>query len=619
MKLSTKLMTTFLAAGLVPSLAVGVVTWVSTGNMKSSIESQLEIAAAGVVDTIERNLFERYGDVQAFGLNGVIQDRTAWYTGGDANAIVRAMNNYVACYGIYHVTLLVDLEGRVIAVNSADAKGRPVDTAFFYEKNFKNAGWFRDALAGDYLSTEALTGTVVEDLHVDEDVRRVGVADGLTLGYTAPVRDTEGNVIAVWKNYADFQLVRDIVKTGHANLEARGFNTAQLTLVDRSGRVLTEVENGEETISATANVNLVAAGFEPAKKAAAGEDGAGRSYNEAHNSWQSTGWANSDGALGYGGLDWSLLVRVDEAESLAQMHGVRMQAGTTIGISALLLVLVAWFTSRSITRPIQTIVNTLTQGAETGASAAEQLSASSQSLAQGASEQAASLEETSSSLEEISSMTTRNAETAQQAAVTSRAAREAADRGHQAMGKLNTAISEIRASADNTARIIKTIDEIAFQTNLLALNAAVEAARAGEAGKGFAVVAAEVRNLAMRCADAARSTTDLISQGVAAAQAGVTLAAETGKVLDDLRQSGDQVREMVEEIASASSQQDEGLRQITGAVSQIDKVTQGNAASAEESASAAHTLVDQSQDLRRCALSLQALVTGRVETTARAA
>jgi PAS domain S-box-containing protein len=231
-------------------------------------------------------------------------------------------------------------------------------------------------------------------------------------------------------------------------------------------------------------------------------------------------------------------------------------------------------------------------------SASGQISASSQTLAEGSTEQAAGLEETSSSLEEMASMTKQNADNAQQANTLASEARKAADTGTESMTRMNTAINDIQKSSDETAKIIKVIDEIAFQTNLLALNAAVEAARAGEAGKGFAVVAEEVRNLAMRSAEAAKNTSAMIEESVKNSKNGVDIATEVGKVLEEIVQSIGKTTDLVSEIAAASAEQSQGIDQVNTAVAQMDKVTQQNAANAEESASAAEELSAQAGSLQ---------------------
>jgi methyl-accepting chemotaxis protein len=231
-------------------------------------------------------------------------------------------------------------------------------------------------------------------------------------------------------------------------------------------------------------------------------------------------------------------------------------------------------------------------------SAAGQISEGSQSLAQGASEQASSLEEVSSSLQEMSSMTKQNAGNAREARSLSDAARGSTDKGVQSMERLSAAINKIKDSSDRTAKIVKTIDEIAFQTNLLALNAAVEAARAGDAGKGFAVVAEEVRNLAMRSAEAAKSTANLIEESVNNAEGGVEINQEVLRNLMEINQQVNKVTEVVSEIAAASEQQSQGVEQINTAIDQMNQVTQQTAANSEESASAAEELSGQAAEMK---------------------
>jgi methyl-accepting chemotaxis protein len=230
-------------------------------------------------------------------------------------------------------------------------------------------------------------------------------------------------------------------------------------------------------------------------------------------------------------------------------------------------------------------------------SASQQISSGAQSLAQGANEQASSLEEVSSSLEEMSSMTKQNAENAIQAKSLADETNKNALQGTSAMGNMTDAINRIKESSDQTAKIVKTIDEIAMQTNLLALNAAVEAARAGEAGRGFAVVAEEVRNLAQRSAEAAKNTANMIEESVRNAGDGVSISAEVSKTFELITVSVKKVNDLIGEIAAASQEQAQGIDQVNTAVSQMDKVTQQNAANSEESASAAEELSSQSEEL----------------------
>ena len=280
-------------------------------------------------------------------------------------------------------------------------------------------------------------------------------------------------------------------------------------------------------------------------------------------------------------------------------------------VAALLGVTLAVFITRSITKPIRQVADTLSAGAEQTAGAAGQVSSASQSLAEGASEQAAALEETSSSLEEMSSMTKRNAETAGKVKDLGSEARKAGDIGVQDMSALVTAMDAIKTSSADIAKIIKTIDEIAFQTNILALNAAVEAARAGEAGAGFAVVADEVRNLAQRCAQAAKETAGKIEDAVQKSARGAEISAKVAKSLEEIVGKARQVDEMAGEVAAASQEQSQGITQVNTAVTQMDKVTQSNAANAEESAAAAEELTAQAESLKDAVAELLRLVDGQ--------
>jgi methyl-accepting chemotaxis protein len=245
--------------------------------------------------------------------------------------------------------------------------------------------------------------------------------------------------------------------------------------------------------------------------------------------------------------------------------------------------------------------------------AAAQISMTSQTLAEGASEQAASLEETSASLEEVSSMTKRNSENSCRANDLAKQARTAADQGVGDMQAMNAAMQEVKASSDNIAKIIKTIDEIAFQTNILALNAAVEAARAGEAGMGFAVVANEMRSLSQRSAEAAKETAIKIEGAIAKAAQGGMVSNQVVQTLNEIVTKARQVDELVAEVAGASREQTDGIVQINIAVGQMDKVTQSNAAGAEQNAAATEQLNAQAATMKQFVAELQQLVGGNNE------
>jgi methyl-accepting chemotaxis protein len=268
------------------------------------------------------------------------------------------------------------------------------------------------------------------------------------------------------------------------------------------------------------------------------------------------------------------------------------------------------FLSLMISGALNRVTSSLSEGAEQVTSAAGQISSSSQSLAEGSSEQAASLEETASSMEEMSAMTRRNTESAEQAKKLSDQAGSSVDKANASMTRLMGQMGEISSTGEEIGKIIKTIDEISFQTNLLALNAAVEAARAGEAGAGFAVVADEVRNLAQRAAGAAKSTSELIEATIRRIKDGTELVERTNADFSEVTTTVKKVTDLVAEVAAASMEQTRGIAEVSSAVSQMDKVTQCNAASAEETASASEELSAQAVSMEEIVRGLETLVSG---------
>ncbi|MDR3038491.1 MAG: methyl-accepting chemotaxis protein, partial [Candidatus Adiutrix sp.] len=296
------------------------------------------------------------------------------------------------------------------------------------------------------------------------------------------------------------------------------------------------------------------------------------------------------------------------ADEAVQLALAIMAAGTAIALAFSLLM--AAGITRGITGPVNRFIDALSEGAREVDQTASQFAGTADTLAQGATENAAGLEETSAALEELSSMTRRNMDNAVEANALVSQANEAVRRAEKSMNLVIKAMEEISHSGQEIGKIIKTIDEIAFQTNLLALNAAVEAARAGEVGAGFAVVADEVRNLAIRSADAARNTAGLIAHTIANINSGSEMVNDTAENFKTVGAPAAKVVALVSEVAEASKEQTQGIGQITTAMIEMDKVTQANAASAEESAGAAEQLSQQAGKLLEAVAEMTTLVHG---------
>ena len=322
-------------------------------------------------------------------------------------------------------------------------------------------------------------------------------------------------------------------------------------------------------------------------------------------------WGTGDGTDPTGGKmeNWKVgeihgafevIQSLDEADKqLAESikSGIWFSAAGLILLALIFAFFSIRLVSNSVIKPIRKIIDSVSAGSNNLKNAASQVSASSYELAEGASSQAASLEESAAALEEVTSMTMANADSVEETNRVANEVRVSLAQANASMEELYSAIELIKGSADQTATIIKSIQEISFQTNLLSLNAAVEAARAGEAGAGFAVVADEVRSLATRAAAAATETTNLIESSQSHADQGFKAVSEVKEILTRIVDGVANVSQLSDQIATASKEQAEGVSQVNIGVSSVDEVTQTNASISQQVASASETLAEQAHEM----------------------
>ncbi|PKN18321.1 MAG: methyl-accepting chemotaxis protein [Deltaproteobacteria bacterium HGW-Deltaproteobacteria-6] len=310
-------------------------------------------------------------------------------------------------------------------------------------------------------------------------------------------------------------------------------------------------------------------------------------------------------------VNWTTTAVIPTSEILSRSNSMAVINLVLLGLGLMLVIGSIFFMVRSIVGPINQITEGLHTVADQVATGSSEVASAGQSLADGSARQASAIEETSSSLEEMTAMTRRNADNAIQAKTLMAEARHVVERVDEHVNSMAAAVGEVTRSSEETGKIIKTIDEIAFQTNLLALNAAVEAARAGEAGAGFAVVSDEVRNLAIRAADAARSTSSLIENTITTVHKSRELTAQTQTAFKENMEISAKVGNLVDEIAAASQEQAQGIDQISKAVAEMDKVVQQTAANAEESAGASEEMSGQATRMKKYADDLTVIIAGR--------
>jgi methyl-accepting chemotaxis protein len=368
----------YLIVGTIP---LGVVTYinnVSFKEIKNINAANLQTVAEEIADKVDRNLFERYGDVQAFALNTILRNRDHWYS--PDSPIVASMNSYVDTYDIYYLTVLVDLEGKVIAVNDKDDSGNPVSTGHIYNQNYKNADWFQNVVNKKFYTSQqgntggngGFTGTVITPLHVDEEVKKVYSGDnGMAVGFAAPVYDADGNVFAVWNNYSKFSLVEEMFIAARKTLVAKGLGGTELTLLDKEGNVIIDYDPtfGKGTDDSIAHdfdkvlfkLNLAKLGVGAAVEAVNGKAGFSYAEHARKKIVQAGGYAHHKGALGFPGMNWSVLARTPDTVVNAPIIAIEDKIMWTTAACILLIFAFGWWSSRSITVPLGSLSERLSR------------------------------------------------------------------------------------------------------------------------------------------------------------------------------------------------------------------------------------------------------------------
>ncbi|MBN8524341.1 MAG: hypothetical protein J0M02_03275 [Planctomycetes bacterium] len=602
-------------AVMIPATVVAAIGYASQrSTIAHEVAVTLQVFSSQLVEKIDRNLFERDGDVRAFA-QGKLP------LAGTPEQVTERIDSLMPLYGIYDVMAVADVaSGRIIAVNTVGHTGMQLRGTSLIGRDVSAEPWFLGCRSNP-------AGTWTQDPHLDQLVATATADKGFCITFAHPILDPEDQQVRrIWVNFASVdRIVTAIADDLAGDLRRADIAGAHIQLVDRTGRII--YANDGTALLADASADS-------AVRLALGSKQSEGSLIEGDHTH---GFAHSVAipSLGnYPGLGMAAVIYMPTDAVLSMLNPLRNALLFALFIAGGIATLAGILLARRLSGPVNATSSKLVLASAQIADASGQVSSSAQTLAQGANAQASSLEETSAALEELAAGTRQNADHARQADALANEARSASSKGEdearkvaeevaRQMAVLAEAVLAIRSATDRTATVVETIDEIAFQTNLLALNAAVEAARAGEAGAGFAVVADEVRALASRSAEEVKSSNALMQEAKAATervqqsseQIGAFLAKSVGedvvKAFQAVVASTGRVTQLMAEVAAASDEQAKGIGQVTAAVADIDKVTQSNAATAEESAAASEELNSQAMELRGMVEQLARIVNGR--------
>jgi methyl-accepting chemotaxis protein len=619
--LSTRIILSMAVAGLIPLLGLVTLAIKEANTISKMASEEMLILAESCMDTIERSLFERYGDVQAFATNQIVQAPN-WRDPSVNATLVEAINNYVRLYGIYSLSMVLDQDGRVVAVNTVDAKNKALDTAFLIGKDFSNTDWFKASKDGRFTASETLSGTVVSDVSQDPDAITVFGPETLAIGYSAPILGSNGDFRGVWRNLADFTLVEDIIKATYSSLEKRGIKSGEITLANKQGTLLAFLE---PALNGTLNFNRSKTGVLQKTKediatdsiqlAAQGKSGSLKEICPDKNVRQISGFTKSQGALGYPGLGWIMTVSVTEQDLLNYVHEIAYG----MGVAAVLILLVsAFFIGRSISRPIvacSNAVQKLANGDLTGSvdfkrndelgTLADSVNACIENLrkmvqeithtSEALTESASILTETANSQAAGAEQTNVQAHTVaaagEELAINSKSMTSSAGEISQAATTVAAAVEEMSSSIQEVARnctqeseIARKADSQARQTRDLMIKLDESARQIGKIVELINQIAEQTNLLALN------ATIEAASAG----EAGRGFAVVANEVKELARQSAaatQDIRLQVSLIQENTSNSMEAIDDVAKVIEQVSQIASSIAAAVEEQSATTSEIV----------------------------
>jgi methyl-accepting chemotaxis protein len=640
------------------AMSFGILNYISSRVQAQQFQS-FESHAISLGDAIGAQFYERYGDVQTFSISPAIQSP-------NRDVIVDTLNTFSALYGIYDLILIVNKNGKLVAVNSKGPDGKPLNVAPLYAKSFAEEPWFKAAIEGNSTADKdkGFSGTYFEDTHQDPHTSEVYSEKRLGNSFSTAVKDSKGNIIGVISNRAGSRWFEVAVKDLYRGLKKLGINTAEVSLTRGDGSLMFEyasnpaletLEDSKYDWEKLLNLSYVKMGDSAFGLLKSKASGGGKFQHPVNHASFVTGFARVTGPKFIDSIGWNVFVRqpADSKEGLSELFYIRNAFYAALIAVILFSLMIALRFSSSLSNQLSRLAEQLSTGASDVASTSKEISISSGRLSEAATEQASAIQETAASLDEVSAMLRSASDNASKSQLASRQSHENAEKGKESIQEMIEAITAINESNDTIMRqvdqgnvkiseIIKMIEEIGqktkvindivFQTKLLSFNASVEAARAGEHGKGFAVVAEEVGNLAQMSGTAATEISTLldssiqrveqiisetksnvdhhVQQGKQKVNAGTEIAKRCHDLLDQILDSVKHVDGMVIQIAKSSAEQSQGVGEINKAMNQLDSATQQNTTIAHQEASTSIQLEKGALQLEEMVKELLSLVKG---------
>ncbi|MCA9192316.1 MAG: methyl-accepting chemotaxis protein [Planctomycetales bacterium] len=628
MSVRNKILALTICVGLLPALVLSFVGWTSSNDLAQKTVAEYQQIAENVGDVIDRNLFERYGDVQAFCLNTAIRNTENWYK-QELTPLHDAMNGYVDAYDIYCITLLVDLDGKTIAVNSKDKDGKAINTDFFYENNYAESAWFQNCLKGRFSDNPdaGMSGTFMEDAYFDEDIKKTYGTDGMVLGFSAPAKNADGDIVGVWKNYADFRLVENVFESTYASYKNR-LNTLELTLLDKNGNVIIDFDPSltrSDTVlrdyGVIGKLNPIKQQLPFALKIA--EGGKGMMVSARHcrkNQDNSVGYSPTSKALGFPGFGWTVIARIPVHQALAGSNALRTKIVFSL-ISVLVIVpILAIFFAKQLIKPINAAVELLGQMSkgdltlrmsETGrdefariAKSINHFAASIQGIVSDLGQSSNTLNGSSSELlQSATRLAAGAADATQQSSTVAAAAEEMSTSiGHMAQSsqQVSSNIQDVAAAVEQMNGSIREVARSAEQSAQVANEASVLAKASNEKIEELGVSANQIGTVIEVIQDIAEQTNLLaLNATIEAARAGeagkgfAVVATEVKELAKQTATATEDIRRLIEGIQSATGEAVKATRQIGKVIEDVNSVSRSIAVAVEEQSTTTRQIADR--------------------------